>query len=276
MSPRFPLLFTLVCCLGAATASLPAAEPPVKRVLLLGSKPDSHPPTTHEYMAGVRLLATLLQRQPNVTPIVIQADEPWKEGPELMDSADGAVVFLTEGASWLSRDPRRLAAFQRLASRKGGLAVPHWGMGTRDAAPIENFVKLFGACHGGPDRKYKVGEFAVSIAAADHPATRGLKPFTAHDEFYYALKTLPPSDRLTSLLKIEVDESTPMVGWAWERPDGGRSFGFSGGHFHANWKLPEYRRLMTQGVLWTLGREIPPKGVTVDVTERDLELPARD
>ena len=36
-----------------------------------------------------------------------------------------------------------------------------------------------------------------------------------------------------------------------------RSFGFSGLHFHDNWRLPEYRRLVAQGVLWSLKLPIP-------------------
>ena len=63
-------------------------------------------------------------------------------------------------------------------------------------------------------------------------------------------------------MKIEDREET--VAWAWERPEGGRSFGFSGLHFHDNWRLPEYRRLVTQGVLWTLKLPVPAEGVAID------------
>ena len=111
-----------------------------KRVLLLGQKPDSHPANSHEYMAGVRLIAKLLQNRGGLQTVVLQADSPWRDGPELLDGADGAVVFLTEGAKWVMEDADRLAAFQRLAKRGGGLSVLHWGIGTREAAPIESFA----------------------------------------------------------------------------------------------------------------------------------------
>ena len=63
-----------------------------------------------------------------------------------------------------------------------------------------------------------------------------------------------------------------MVAWCWERPDKGRSFGFSGLHFHANWKLLEYRRLVSQGVLWTLKLPLPRGGLKVEVKDEDLRL----
>ena len=76
----------------------------------------------------------------------------------------------------------------------------------------------------------------------------------------------------TPLLRVAIDGNDETVAWAWQRPDGGRSFGFSGLHFHANWRLPEYRRLVTQGVAWTAGLAVPAKGLAVEVTEDDLKL----
>lgn len=238
----------------------PHADRKARRVLLLGQKPDGHPAGTHEYMAGVKLLATLLGRVEGVQPIVVQADDPWTEGPELLDGADGAVLYLSEGAKWLQQDPERLAAFKRLAERGGGLAVIHWGMGTKDAKYIDEFRKLFGGVHGGPDRRYKVGDFAVQIADLTHPITRGVGPFDVREEFYYKIKFARPLDRITPLLRVPIENESETVAWALERPDGGRSFGFTGGHFHKNWSRPEYRRLVTQGILWTLFTLEEPSG----------------
>jgi len=246
-----------------------------KRLLLLGQKPDSHPASSHEYMAGVRLLAKLLQNRGGLQTVVVQADSPWRDGPELLDGADGAVLFLTEGAKWVSDDADRLAAFQRLAKRGGGLSVLHWGMGTREAAPVENFVALFGMCHGGPDRKYKVITTTIRPATVPHPVLNGLAPIQVHDEFYYALKRPAPIERLVPLIQVSLEGEQQTVAWAWERPDLGRSFGFSGLHYHDNWKWTEYRRLVLQGVLWSLGQLIPTDGLPVDVTEADLILAPR-
>ena len=270
------LLIGLSAVFGRAVetdAADPTSRP--KRVLLLGQKPDGHPAKSHEYMAGVRLLAKLLQNRGGVQTVVVQADNPWADGPELLDGADGAVLFLAEGAKWVSADPERLSAFKRLAKRGGGLAVLHWGMGTREAAPVENFVSLFGHCHGGPDRKYKVLTATINPSSEPHPVLNGIAPVEVHDEFYYALKQPPQVERLVPLIRVSLEDSDQTVAWAWERPDHGRSFGFSGLHYHDNWKRVEYRRLVLQGVLWSVSQTIPADGLNVDVTEADLVLEPR-
>lgn len=237
---------------GIDFAQQPAAK---KKLLLLAQGPDGHPPGTHEYEAGLKILHKLLADAAFEVKLVM-ADEPWRDGPELLAGADGAVLFLSEGAKWLSQDPKRLQAFRDLARRRGGLSVLHWGMGTKDAKNIRPFVELFGGCHGGPDRKYKVLSTEAYVPHPDHPIARGLNGFKVRDEFYYSLKT--SKDEQTRqvwrpILQVDIDGQRETVAWSLERQDGGRSFGFSGLHFHENWQMPEYRRLVTQGVLWTMG-----------------------
>jgi hypothetical protein len=245
-------------------------------VLLLGQAPDNHPFGAHEYMAGMHVLARCLHGVDGLQTIIAKADEPWTEGPELLDGADAAVVFLSEGAKWLSQDPARLAAFRRLAERGGGLVVLHWGMGCREAEPIEAFVRLFGACHGGSDRKYKVLTATLEPASEPHPVLHGIRPLRVHDEFYYRLKRVKSPEAggqpVQPLLRVTIDGEPQMVAWAWQRSDGGRSVGFSGGHYHETWKHAEYRRFLAQAVLWTLNRPIPENGLAVDVHAEDLRL----
>lgn len=256
-----------------ATADEPEGRAETKQVLLLGQSPDGHPPTTHEYMAGMKVLAECLKDVGKLKPVVIKADDPWIEGPDLLEDADCVVLFVSQGAKWIQDDPRRFQAFTKLAQRGGGLVVLHWGMGARDAQYIQGFVNLFGGCHGGPDRKYKVLERAeVNLADGNHPVLRGLQPFAVREEFYYRLKFVKTESKLQPLLQVPIDGEVETVCWAWERPEGGRSFGFSGGHFHANWQRPEYRRLMAHAVLWTAGVTIPESGLPVDVPASVLKL----
>jgi len=258
---------------GKDADSAAAAEPrAIKRVVLLYQGPDGHAWSTHEYQDGVRILAGCLQGSAGLQTVAARADEPWEQGPELLEGADGVLVYLAEGAKWIARTPERRAAFERLAQRKGGLVVLHWGMGTRDAANIEFFVSLFGGCHGGPDRKYKVLETRVNPRSETHPVLRGISPFVVEDEFYYRLKLVKPAQSVVPLLEVEIDGEPQTVAWAWTRPDGGRSCGFSGGHFHRNWEQPEYRRLMAQAIVWSVGGEIPQGGLPVDIPRKELEL----
>jgi type 1 glutamine amidotransferase len=199
---------------------------------------------------------------------VANADEPWSDRPER--SALTARFCFAEGVKWVSRTPRG-SAFEKLAKRGGGLVVLHWGMGTRQAESIDNFVKLFGGCHGGPDRKYKILTTSIKLRGA-HPILRGIEPVEVEDEFYYRLEFPRTDPKITPLVDVDIDGESHTVAWSYARPDGGRSAGFSGGHFHKNWKLPSYRRLVTQSILWSVGIEIPKEGISVDVPENSLEL----
>lgn len=269
-------LLLMAGLLVVVNQQLAKSEEPARpqRVLLIGQGPDGHPPATHEYRPGVKLIASLLERQKNLQTIVVSADGDWTDGPELLDGADAAVLFVSQGAKWIQADARRLKAFQSLAQRGGGLFCLHWGMGTRDAADVPAFVNLFGACHGGPDRKYKVVDLTTEISSPEHPALRGVTPVPSHEEFYYRLKQVTPADRLVPLIKVTIDDESHMVAWAWERPDGGRSGGYSALHFHDNWKHEANRRLVVQTILWSLKRDIPKTGLDVSVKADDLTLPA--
>lgn len=265
--------FSSPVCAAEGTPSEKRARP--QRLLLIGQGPDRHPVATHEYLAGVRLLAKLLDDTPDLQLLVVSADGAWEAGPELIDGADGVVLFVSEGAKWIQDAPGRLEAFQRLADRGGAFVGLHWGIGTRDAQYIDDFLKLVGGCHGGPDRKYKIVEATTQLATPMHPILRGIGPVAVRDEFYYRLKFIQSAGQVAPLIRVPIAGDDQTVAWAWTRPNGGRSFGFSGLHFHDNWRRPEYRRLIAQAVLWTLNRPIPAGGVNVTIREEDLKLPPR-
>ena len=256
--------------LTAALLAGPAGAAP-KKLLLIGQGPDGHPAQTHEYVAGLKVLHRCLKDVPDLEVTELRADEPWKEGPELMERADGVVLYLAEGAKWLQADPKRHEVLKKLAARRGGIVVLHWAMGTREAGPIDAALPLFGAVHGGPDRKYQVLETELTPVENRLPVLNGVGAFKVKDEFYYRLKVFK-GEGVQPLLRARIDGGDEMVAWAFRRPDGGRSFGFSGLHFHDNWRVKEYRRLVAQGVLWTLDLPIPKEGLPVEVEEADLKL----
>jgi type 1 glutamine amidotransferase len=248
---RFVITSILLATTVLSLASpLGAAEP--RRLLLVGQGPDNHPAGTHEYLAGVERLAKLLEPTADLKVNVVSGDEPWTDGAKLISDTDGIVIFLSEGAKWCVADPRRYEALTQLASRGGGFVALHWAMGTREAEPIAPFLKLFGGCHGGPDRKYQVVRTELRPAAPAHPITAGIAPLQVRDEFYYRLKFVDATPGIEPVLRAAIDDQPETVAWAWQRPDGGRSFGFSGLHFDDNWQIPEYPRLLKQAVLWTM------------------------
>lgn len=267
MMRRFLLALLLTICV-----TLPSGAA-AKKLLLIATPPDNHPFLSHEYEAGMKLLAKMLKDVKDLDVEYVCARGKWSEGPDLIGRADGVVLFVTEGAKWIQADPARFAAFQKLAARKGGCSVLHWGMGTRSADFIAGFRDIFGGCHGGPDRRYKVVD--VKTEVIKHPITTGVSSIKVNDEFYFKLKMPQGKSQPQSLIRVPIEGNQETVAWAWERPNSGRSFGFSGLHFHKNWSEEDYRRLVTQGVLWTMGLPIPEKGFNVDVTKKDLEVEKR-
>src|SRR5262249_25510348 len=110
-----------------------------------------------------------------------------------------------------------------------------------------------------------------------HEITRGVKPFTLRDEWYYnmhfvdglknvtpILQALPPDEtRGTPAAKARKGELETMA-WAYERKGGGRSFGFTGGHFHRNWADEDFRKLVVNAILWSAKVDVPENGAKVE------------
>src|SRR5260370_1160086 len=96
-----------------------AAAP--KKLLLVGTGPDGHPPQTHEYMAGLKILERCLKGGPGLEVTTVKAVGAWPEGPELMQRADGLVLFVSgeaAGHAWA-------CVWRGRTSRwRGGAGVP--------------------------------------------------------------------------------------------------------------------------------------------------------
>jgi type 1 glutamine amidotransferase len=273
---RLALVLLVGFTLAFSPLGLSAADPPAKKKLLLVAQgPDSHPPKTHEYAAGLKVLQKLLAPVKDQVEItLVRADGEWLEGPDLLRDTDGVVLFLSEGAKWIHGDPRRLEALAQLSARGGGLVALHWALGAKEARYIDGYQKLFGGVHGGPDRKFKFLETSLTVIDAEHPITRGVEKLTINDEFYYQIKFVADERGLKPLVQAKIDDEAHVVVWAWERPDGGRSFAFTGLHFHENWQRAEYQRLIAQGVLWSIKTEVPQKDFPGQLVAEDFELPA--
>ena len=115
-----------------------------------------------------------------------------------------------------------------------------------------------------------------------HSVTRGIKPFfVPFDGWLYNLHfaehgvvplfsgAVPDKSRSTPDAK-EHNGRPEVIGWAYERPDGGRSFAFTGCDLHRNWQVESQRRMVTNGILWTAKLEVPESGAKVDLDPADL------
>ena len=80
------------------------------------------------------------------------------------------------------------------------------------------------------------------------------------------METLKRPDGMRSgnpaVRKAVANGESQHVAWAYERPSGGRGFGFTGGHNHVSWQDDNYRKVMLNAILWTAGMDVPKNGVT--------------
>jgi type 1 glutamine amidotransferase len=117
-----------------------------------------------------------------------------------------------------------------------------------------------------------------------HPVSNGVKPFSTTDEWYYhmrfrtdgdgvtyVLSALPPADTLKrpdgphsgnpAVREAVARGEKQTVAWARQRPDGGRGFGFTGGHFHWTWANDQNRKMVLNAIAWIAKVEVPANGV---------------
>jgi hypothetical protein len=60
--------------------------------------------------------------------------------------------------------------------------------------------------------------------------------------------------------------------WAVERSDGGRGFGFTGGHFHLNWQNDDQRRLLLNALVWLAKLDVPSGGIdSASVSDTEVQ-----
>ncbi len=55
--------------------------------------------------------------------------------------------------------------------------------------------------------------------------------------------------------------------------DGGRGFGFVGAHYHKNWHMEPFRKLILNAILWVAGAEVPAGGVASVQPWRFVSIP---
>jgi type 1 glutamine amidotransferase len=274
---------SLLLIAAAATA---ADLPPKKVLLIAGTK--SHGPGEHEYEKGVRLLKHCLDTSPNLKGFTTEVHlDGWPKDDTAFDGAATVLLFSDgsdrqEQAHPLLRE-KRLQTAQKLMDRGVGFVAIHYTVFVPAQKAGEQFRDWCGGYFDyetGPKprgwySKIKTCTGKVGLATPKHPVSRGLKPFELREEFYYNMRLAPAGRGLSPILSVAIpDEKDPqVVAWAVERRNGGRGFGYTGGHFHKNWADENVRRMVLNALVWTARGEVPAEGVRS--TLPDEERPIR-
>jgi hypothetical protein len=251
--------------LAALLLALPAAQDPKTRILFIGKARD-HAATTHEYMADCELLATCVRQTPGVEAVVTDG---WPKDPAILKDVKCIVLDTQFGGDVLFKGPQKDAALD-LFKKGAGLVAIHWATGAAEGEPGELQLKTLGGWFNVKFSQYHVRESVLKRAAPDHPISRGWEDFKLREEYYIKLKHLPEAK---PIMTAEVNGEVYTIGWAYERPDGGRSFGTVEGHFHDNFANDSFRRGIVNGILWAAKLEVPKDGAPCAITPKDMELP---
>lgn len=263
MSKQLFLTFAMLASLWAGDASAQRRQ----IVLIGGSTP--HGPGTHESQKAIARIARDLETSPEIRAlqgILIKAyPNGWPTDPGSLRRASTIVWYFDGLENHPLLDARRRKQFARLARRGVGLVTFHQASTLPPADRAIGLERWLGAArYGMVDRTTET----VAFTPADHPITRGVRPFAYRDEFYPTLRFEPArvTPILTGALHVEAEPAAPAtsrtVAWAFDRPGGGRSFGFTGLHYLASLDQPDLRRLLLNAIVWTAGIEVPAGGIS--------------
>ena len=279
------LLLSLTIPAFAAVPRAKNAPRPKKVVFLAGKK--SHGPGDHEYEKGCRLLARCLETSPDLKGkfrTEVHTDG-WPADPKTLDDADTIVVFSDGSDHGEANHPllqgNRLETLGRAMRDGAGLVVLHYTVFVPAKRGGPEFLEWVGGYFdyergaGSPPWYSKIRTASARATAnMHHPTARGLgAPFDLREEFYYNLRFRDRDARRVPVLKAAIPgEPEPQtVAWAVQRSDGGRGFGYTGGHFHSNWRNEGARRLVLNGIVWTARGEVPRSGVRSTVPPEETE-----
>ena len=253
-----------------------------KKVVFLPG-PNSHGFGAHAHVGGVKLLADKINNHvPGLTATVLEPG--WPQDKSVFDGAAAVIVFSDGGdGSMLARNA---AAVEELVEKGVGIGILHYALDVPKGEPGDVLLKAVGGYY---EQFWSVNPWysAEFKEFPNHPASRGLKPFSMNDEWYYHMRFVPPTapSKRTEILVCVPPDSTrngadgPHSGnptvreqkgrpeclcWVFERDTSsnkGRGFGFTGGHDHWNWGHPMFLKTVLNAIVWTAGVEVPESGI---------------
>jgi type 1 glutamine amidotransferase len=249
------------------------------KIVLVAGKP-SHGPREHEYFAGCALLAKLLKQTPGVWPVI--ARDGWPKDPKTFENARSVVFFMNGGGNHFCLKEDHPKQITNLAEQGVGLVNLHFTV----EYPKDKGALPLAWLGGYYEKDFSANPMwhASFKTLPAHPITRGVQAFNILDEWYYNIRFVPNMRGVTPILiatppnaarerfaEAKKHPGRPeILAWTFDRPNGGRSFGLTGLHYHDNWADPDFRRLIVNAVLWTAHLNVPASGAPVALVPEDL------
>lgn len=277
-SPALVLSAFIIILAVPATATL--AQP---TIVLIGGKGQGYAPGEHDYASGIRKIERLIDASPEfakLKPVVKAFPGGFPQDLSEIEDADVVVLYFgmnysKSGNTTVLAGPAILQHMNELMARGVGLVVLHQSFTVPDDngdVPLSDWVG--GVRVGMADRSTQFAP--LTVVAKDHPIARGLaSSFHYHDEFYPTIR-YKDDPRVTPILSVKVHvqfrnnvaifEDTPThapAAFAYERPNGGRSFAFSGAHYVSALNHPQIRVMLLNAIYWAGKANVPAGGVTI-------------
>ena len=259
------------------------------KVILIAGKP-SHGPGDHEFNAGITLLGNCLTESGLVEPVIVRGG--WPNDETIFDDAKAVIFFMDGGGNHPMIQSDRLVRVMKPMLDKGvGLGCLHYAVEVPNGNAAERFLEWIGGYYesGFSTNPHWVAEIKE---LPDHQITQGVKPFAVKDEWYFNIHFSPELKSFTPILTatpsnearqgktsyppgphphiVAANGRPEVISWAIERPDGGRGFGFTGGHDHENWSNDNFRKLILNAILWLAKVNVPVGGVLSSPGKEDL------
>jgi hypothetical protein len=268
----------------------------VKKIVFVADTAPHGGRGNHEFLAAAVYLAkTINATYPDAYAVVYTVHtgkpETLLNWPKDLKGVDAVVVLLNHGGSAVN------PAIKEAVKDGAGFMAVHYGVEVDKGEQGNSYLHWIG---GYFETFWSVNPFWTPDfkEIPKHETTRGVKPFSVNDEWYYHMRFVAGMNGVTPILvglpplKTIQDggkKSTPRGGnpdvwkevsegkkqvmaWAYERPDGGRGFGFTGLHRHENLGNDNMRTLLLNAVAWVAKLPVPEGGVPSRALDRgDLE-----
>jgi len=275
--------------------ALTAAE----RKLVMIAGPVSHPPLMHEFRAGSMLLEKRLAGVPGLKTVLVTNGWPIKmvdgqrvDDNSVFEGADAIFIYSDGGGKHLALQNNRLEFLRGLMNKGVSLGCAHYAVEVPAGAGGAEWKSWIGGHYETAFSCNPIWD-AEFTSLPEHPITRGVRPFKTKDEWYFNMRfrddkagvkdilVATPSDAVRdgpyvhpkgpyAHIQAAKGRAETMM-WAVERADGGRGFGFTGGHFHLNWQSDDQRRLILNSLVWLAKLDVPVGGIaSASVSDEEI------